>query len=46
MSGILMNVGAIVGIWGVLWFLWDKHAVAPGWLLGIALICLGVGVVL
>ena len=43
MSGVLLNIGAIAGIWGVLWFMWDHYASAPGWLLGTAIVCLIVG---
>jgi hypothetical protein len=42
-SAILLNIGAILGLWGVVWLLWDKYSNAPGWLLGIGLVTLIVG---
>lgn len=41
--GILMNVGVVAEFCGVVWLMWDKHATAPMWLLGSALIFLIAG---
>jgi hypothetical protein len=46
MGAVLLNIGAIVGIWGIFWYLWDRYASAPGWLLGVAIVCLLAGVAL
>lgn len=43
MNAILQGADVVAGIWGALWFLWDKYADAPGWLLGTALVCLIAG---
>lgn len=43
MSGVLLNIGAILGIWGILWVMWDKYSIAPGWLLGFGLLSLIIG---
>lgn len=43
MGIILVNVGAISGFWGFLWFLWDKRSTAPGYLLGVGLVAVIVG---
>lgn len=38
MSITFQNIGIISGLWGVFWFMWDRYAKAPGWLLGCGLI--------
>jgi hypothetical protein len=43
LSGALLNVGAVLGLWGVVWFLWDKLSPAPMYLLGASLASLAVG---
>ena len=45
-SGLLLNIGTIIGFWGVIWYMWDHRATAPGWLLGAGLICLLAGEVM
>jgi len=42
-SAVLLNIGSIAGIWGVIWYLWDHRANAPGYLLAIGLTGLIVG---
>jgi len=43
MRAILLNLGATATLWGVLWFLWDHYARAPGYLLGFAIVALIAG---
>lgn len=43
LGGLLENFGAIAGLWGILWMLWDHRARAPEWLLGWALVFLIAG---
>lgn len=33
-AGMMQTFGAIAGLLGILWGLWDKRANAVGWLLG------------
>jgi hypothetical protein len=43
MSAALLNVGAISGLWGIVWYAWDHKANAPGYLLALCLFGLIVG---
>lgn len=46
MSWALQDIGALLGIWGIIWHMWDHYADAPGWLLGACLFLLALGAVL
>ena len=43
LGALIADIGFVVTLWGGIWLLWDKRAIAPGWLLGIGLVCLLVG---
>src|SRR5438105_381407 len=43
MTAILQPIGAIVGAFGAFWFLCDRHATAPGYMIGLGLIALVTG---
>ena len=43
MSGMLQSIGVIMGLWGVLWYMWDHQAGVPIWLMGCGLLCLATG---
>lgn len=45
MSFFFLNVGAVLTLWGVLWFLWDYYAAPVPWLLGIGLCFLILGAI-
>jgi hypothetical protein len=45
-SNLLQNIGAVLGLCGLLWMIWDKRAAAPAWLLGIGLVLLVFGIAL
>ena len=40
MSGVLLNIGAVLGLWGIVWFAWDHDADIPGPMLMIAIVLL------
>jgi hypothetical protein len=45
-SGLLLNFGTILGLWGIAWRLWDRNAFLPGPILAGALVLLAGGLVL
>jgi hypothetical protein len=46
MTGLLESIGAFLILWGMLWYLWDKFADAPAYLLGVGLLSLLAGAML
>jgi hypothetical protein len=42
-AALALNAGAMLGLWGIVWFLWDKRSRAPALLLVGALLLLGIG---
>lgn len=42
MNATVQNVGALLGIWGVIWYAWDSNAEGPGWILGSGLACIAI----
>ena len=42
----LQSFGVILGLGGAVWFLWDKRATEPGYLIWTGLTCLVIGAIL
>ncbi len=40
MTGVLFTVGFVCVVVGAIWRAWDHNATAPGWWLGIGLLCI------
>ena len=45
MTGILETIGIVSVFIGFFWFMTDKNSSGPGWMLGIAVVTLGVSAV-
>ncbi len=42
-GGLLQGLGAVFVFWGLLWFMANRYANAPGYLFGLGLLCLVLG---
>ncbi len=42
-AGALQNIGAVSGIIGIFWLMWDKYATGPGWWIIGGLVALLIG---
>jgi hypothetical protein len=38
MSGILLNIGVVSGLWGTVWYLWDHRATPPIYLIAVGFV--------
>jgi hypothetical protein len=43
MSGIILNIGVVSGVWGAVWYMWDHRAIPPIYLIGVGFVGLIVG---
>ena len=43
MSAVLLNLGAIIGVWGIMWAAWDKHAIGSWLMIAVGIAALIVG---
>jgi len=39
MIWVILSIGIWLGIWGILWRMWDRRAFAPAVLMAIGIIC-------
>ena len=42
-AAVLQNIGAVFGLWGIVWRMWDRNAMAPGYLCGVGIVALIAG---